>query len=150
MTKLFSPTPNHPALPALLKLHANLGGQILENKKQATKLAQDMKHVEAVIQMFDPDYSVRAISARRRVTGNPWFKRGTLFREALSVMRAAPESLTVTEIAAAMLTAKGVKDPTRKQRSGIEAGVPSSLENHAGKTVERVGEGVPRRWRLKG
>jgi hypothetical protein len=30
--------------------------------------------------MLDPDFSVRGISAKRRVVGNPWFKRGTLYR----------------------------------------------------------------------
>ena len=59
--------------------HADIGGRIQGNKRQAERLAADMKAVEAVIQMFDLAYSVRAISARRRVTGNPWFKRGTLF-----------------------------------------------------------------------
>ena len=54
---------------------------------------------------------------------------------------------TVGQIAKALLKSKGVT-PTRKQLSGIEAGVRSSLENHAGKTVQRVGEGVPKRWRL--
>ncbi len=95
--------------------------------------------------MFDPDFNARAIAARRRVTGNPWFKRGTLFREALGVLRKATAPMTVTEIAAVMLAAQGV-EPTRKQRLGIEAGVRCSLENHAGKTVQRVGEGVPKRW----
>jgi hypothetical protein len=35
-----------------------------------------MKHVEAVLKMFDPEFNARAIAAKRRVTGNPWFKRG--------------------------------------------------------------------------
>jgi hypothetical protein len=91
--------------------------------------------------MFDPAYNARSIAARRRITGNPWFKRGNLFRAALDVLRAAQGPLTVQQIADAMLTAKGVKEPTRKQRSGIEAGVWSSLENHNGKTVEFVGSG---------
>jgi hypothetical protein len=43
---------------------------------------------------------------------------------------------------------KGITDATADQRKGIEAGVRASLENHAGKTVERVGEGAPKRWRL--
>jgi hypothetical protein len=55
--------------------------------------------------------------------------------------------MSVTEIAAAMLAAKGVK-PTTKQRKGIEAGVRCSLESNAGKSVERIGEGVPKRWKL--
>jgi len=98
--------------------------------------------------MFNPEYSVRVISARRRVIGNPWFKRGTLFRAALDVLRGATAPMTVREVADAILAAKGIRDATAKQRAGIEAGVRSSLENHAGKTVERVGEGVPRRWRI--
>ena len=148
MPHAFKATPDHPAVAYLVRLHADIGGRIQDNKRQAEQLAADMKAVEAVIQMFDPDYSVRAISARRRVTGNPWFKRGTLFRAALDVLRAAQGPLTVREVAEAILAAKGIRDATAKQRAGIEAGVRSSLENHAGKTVQRVGDGVPRRWRL--
>jgi hypothetical protein len=149
MPNAFKATPGHPAVAYLVRLHADIGGRIQENKRQAAQLAADMKAVEAVIQMFDPEYSVRAISARRRVTGNPWFKRGTLFRAALDALRGAQGPLTVREVAEAILAAKGVREATTKQRAGIEAGVRCSLENHAGKTVERVGEGVPRRWRLK-
>jgi hypothetical protein len=65
--------------------------------------------------MFDPEFNARAIAARRRVTGNPWFKRGTLFRAALEAMRAAAAPLTVREIADAVLAAKGVTDATDKQ-----------------------------------
>jgi hypothetical protein len=148
MPHTFKPHPKHPAIAFLVRLHADIGGRILENKKQAHRLAADMIAVEAVIKMFDPEYNARSIAARRRFTGNPWFKRGTLFRAAIDVMRTAQGPLTVQQIADAMLVAKGVKEPTRKQRSGIEAGVRSSLENHAGKTVEAVGEGVPKRWRL--
>jgi hypothetical protein len=147
MPHSFKPHPKHPAVPFLVRLHADIGGRILENKRQADKLVADAKAVEAVLRMFDPEFNARAISARRRVIGNPWFKRGTLFRHALDVLRTATAPMSVTEIAAAMLTAKGV-EPTRKQRLGIEAGVRCSLENNAGRAVERVGEGVPKRWEL--
>jgi len=66
---------NHPTLSALIKLHADLGGQIFENRKCAEKLAEDMKHVEAVIRMFSPSFDVRKISMKRRYKSNPWFKR---------------------------------------------------------------------------
>ena len=148
MPNAFKAHSGHPAVAYLVRLHADIGGRIQENKRQAERLAADMKAVEAAIQMFDPEYSVRAISARRRFTGNPWFKRGTLFRAALDVLRAAQGPRTVREIADAILAAKGVREATAKQRAGIEARARSSLENHAGKTVERVGDGVPRRWKL--
>jgi hypothetical protein len=64
-----------PAIPTLERLHAELGGKILENKQEHTNLAEQMRHVEAVIKMLDPGYGLRAISVKRRQP-NPWFKRG--------------------------------------------------------------------------
>jgi hypothetical protein len=148
MPHAFDAHPKHPAVDYLVRLHADLGGRIQANKAEAKRLAEDMVHVEAVLKMFNPDYNVRAISARRRVIGNPWFKRGTLFRHALDVLRVAPEPMTVTQITHAVVEAKRITDATRKQRMGLEAGIRCALDNHAGKTVQRVGEGVPKRWRL--
>jgi hypothetical protein len=45
--------------------HADIGGRILEKKRQAERLAADAKAVELVIQMFDPEFNARAIAARR-------------------------------------------------------------------------------------
>ena len=148
MPHAFKAHPDHPAVDYLVRLHADLGGQILENRKEAKRLADAMMHVEAVIRIFDPEYNVRAISVRRRQKTNPWFKRGTLFREALDVLRKAAGPLTVTEIMAAVLAAKGIRDATTRQRQGVAAGIRACLENAAGKTVERAGQGVPMRWKV--
>jgi hypothetical protein len=67
---------------------------------------------------------------------------GTLFRAALGAQG------PLREIAEAILAAKGVREATAKQRAGIETGARSSLENHAGNTVQAVGEGIPKRWSL--
>jgi hypothetical protein len=60
----------------LERLYAELGGQILENKQEAQRLAGQMLHVEAVIKMLDPAYNLRA----KRRQPNQWFKRGTVYR----------------------------------------------------------------------
>lgn len=148
MPHAFKATPNHPAVAYLVRLHADIGGQILDNKKRAAQLAASMLAVEHVIKIFDPDYNVRTISVRRRQKTNPWFKRGTLFREALDVLRKAAAPLTVAEVTDGVLAAKGIRDATAKQRNGIAAGIRSCLESAAGKTVQRVGEGVPKRWQV--
>ena len=62
-----------PAIFTLERLHSELGGKILENKQEHANLAEQMRHVEAVIKMLDPGYSLRAISVKRRQP-NPWFK----------------------------------------------------------------------------
>jgi hypothetical protein len=148
MPHQFKAHPSHPAIDYLVRLHADIGGRILINKAEAERLAADMKHVELVIQMFDPEFNCRAISARRRVQGNPWFKRGTLFRHAIDVLRKASAPMTVKEIAISLLTGNGIVDATAKQRADLEAGLRASLENNAGKTVQRIGEGIPKRWAL--
>jgi hypothetical protein len=131
----------------LEQLHAELGGKILDNKREAARLAQCMKHVEAVLKMLDPAYSVRNIAVRRRKP-NPWFKRGTVFRHALDVLRVAERPLTGREIAERMLAAKGIAitDDNRKAVRDLWGGVNSSLRNHEGDTVKVVGEGSPARW----
>jgi hypothetical protein len=55
----------------------------------------------------------QSISAKRRNKSNPWFKRGTLFRSAVDVLRRA-EAMTVREIAQALIADKAVP-ATRKQ-----------------------------------
>lgn len=69
MPHVFKAHADHPVVPYLVRLHADIGGQIQANKQEAVRLADAMKHVEAVIKLFDPDYSVRAISARRKQVG---------------------------------------------------------------------------------
>jgi hypothetical protein len=85
--------------------------------------------------------SLRAIAAALN-------QRGIVRSLAVTDLRKDAAPMTVNEIAKAMLAAKGIMDATRKQYLGIEAGVRCSLENHAGRIVERVGEGIPKRWRM--
>jgi hypothetical protein len=131
---------------ALEKLHAELGGKIKDNKREAKRLAKCMKHVEAVLKVLEPGYSVRAISVRRRKP-NPWFRRGTVYQAALDVLRAAPGPMTAREIAEAMLAAKGITAPRRKV-SNLGQGVLSSFRNHKDRAVVVVGEGTPARWQI--
>ena len=58
MPHAFKATPDHPAVDYLVRLHADLGGQIQANKAEAARLAEAMKYVEAVIQLFNPDFNV--------------------------------------------------------------------------------------------
>ena len=78
---------------------------------------------------------------------NPFFRRGTLFREALNVLRITTAPMTAKEIAARVIEANGLA-LTYRQRRDFEGAIRSSLTNHFGNTVERIGEGIPKRWRL--
>jgi hypothetical protein len=150
MPRAFKVYPKHPAVTFLVHLHADLGGQIRANRQEGERLAADMKHVEAVIRMFDPAYNVQAISVRRRNRRNRWFKRGTMFRAVLEVLKAAEGPLTTREIVLQLLAGKGEAKPDLKTIRDLEGGVRSSLSLKAGKSVQNVGQGMPARWQLTG
>src|SRR5882757_10093885 len=127
-------------------LHAELAGNLLDNKRAAIKLRTAMMQVEAVLQMLQPGFSVAGIAAKRRSKSNPWFKRGTLFRSAVDVLRRASSPMTPREIATALIADKAAP-ATRKQFMDLTAAIHTALRKRDGVTV--VGEGAPARWRLK-
>jgi len=87
-------TKKNPAMYTLERLHADLGGKIKDNKREAKRLAQAMLHIEAVLKMLQPGYSVRSIAVPGRKP-NPWFRRGTCsqktaYNSALSTTKNRP------------------------------------------------------------
>ncbi|WP_027052015.1 hypothetical protein [Mesorhizobium erdmanii] len=134
-----------PALYALLRLHAEIGGRIKDNKAQALKLIEDMKHVEAVLHMLEPGFNARTIAPKRRNNPNPHFKRGHVIRAALGVLRAATAPMSAEEIGIALLRSKGVAEPTRAEIELMYGAVSASLKYNRDVTVH---EGRPRRWTL--
>jgi hypothetical protein len=119
------------ALFTLAKLHSELAGKLLDNKRQGKRLTVAMLQVEAVMKMLEPGYNVRPVAVRRRKP-NPWFKRGTVIRSAVDVLRVAAKPLTTREIVLAVLAAKGVTDATPKAIRDLGGAVQSSLRNHKG------------------
>lgn len=137
-----------PAMQTLERLHAELGGRILENKTEGDTLRLQMQQVEAVLKLLDPSYDVRPIAVKRR-TPNPWFKRGTVYRSAVDVLRTAETPLTAREIADRMLAAKGVTDAEPAAVTDLSGSVNSSLQNHKGKGVRQANDGsFPARWSI--
>lgn len=137
-----------PAVFALQRLHAELGGQIKDNRHEAKRLAESMKHVEAVLKLIQPGFDPRRIAARRKNRTNPYFERGTVFRAVLNILREASTPITAREIVDSLFKQRGIENPPVAAVRTMFGAVHSSLRNHMGKTVERVGEGMPARWRL--
>ena len=128
----------------LSQFHAELAGKLRDNKRAAVKIRKSMMQVEAVLQMLRPGFNVAGIAAKRRNKSNPWFKRGTLFRSAVDVMRRAGTPMTAREIADKLVADK--PHMNRKQATDLQQAVYAALRKRDGGTV--VGEGSPARWRL--
>lgn len=138
----------HQAKYTLLQLHAELAGKIIDNEKQAARLREDMKHVEAVLKLMEPDCNIATIAVRRKES-NRFYKRGTIFRSVMDIMRRAGRPMTCREIVGELLAAKGVEKPSLKDFRTLVGGVQSSLRNNDGKSVMSDGL-MPARWKLKG
>lgn len=136
------------ALNTLTQLHAELAGKIDGNRKAGDRLRSQMVQVEAVMKMLDPDFSAKAISAKRRNTGNPWFKRGTLHRAVVDVLRRSQEAMSADEVCAVLLDGKR-PSPSKTQEANLQAAILAGLRKRDGKGIEKVGD-RPQRWRLKG
>lgn len=136
-----------PALYALIRLHAELAYRIKQNADEAEKLRADMMHIEAVLKLLSPGFSLRVISLKRKYNPNPLFKKGTIFRAVLDVLRASPEPMNAYQISDALFRSKGVLEPAKADRDRMYGAVSSSLDNHRGKTVEGD-DRRPRRWRV--
>jgi hypothetical protein len=134
------------ALNALTQLHSELAGKIESNQKHGDKLRAQMVQVEAVVKMLDPEFSVHSIAAKRRDADNPWFKRGTLYRAVLDVLRSATEPMSAEAICRALLAGREPA-PTKRQATNLHAAILQPLRARMGKSVERVGV-QPFRWRL--
>ena len=111
-----------------------------------------MKHVEAVIKLFDLDYNGRRIAVRRRYKGNPWFRRGTLFQ----VLRKAKEPMTARQPAEHMLTAQSISGVSPKAVRDHHAALGELFVKCSGTLERYVGDGVmtaynvlPRTWKAK-
>jgi hypothetical protein len=123
-----------------------LAGNILVNKPEAIRLRTAMMQVEAVVKMLQPDFNVCGIAAKRSNKSNPWFKRGTLFRSAVDVLRRAGAPMTAREIADALVADKAPQ-ATRKQAIDLHAAILAALRKRDGTMV--VGSGAPAQWQLK-
>jgi len=137
-----------PALYALVRLHAEMSGEIIVNRKRTRQLAAGIRHVEAVIRLLEPGFNLRGIAARRKNQRNPYFKRGTVFRSAQGILRNATDPMTTRQIVEALFRQRGVEKPPTGDVRRMFSTIQASLRNHEGKTVETVGEGMPTKWRL--
>lgn len=63
------------------QLHSELAAKLLASQRETKRLRTSMLQVEAVMKMLDPAVNIRLIAPKRRNAGNPWFKRGTLYRD---------------------------------------------------------------------
>jgi hypothetical protein len=92
-------------------MHATPAGEMQTSNERYFKLVRKIREVESVLKMIDPTLDLRQRAVKRRKS-NAWFKRGTVYRRAMDVLRAATEPLTAREIAERVLAKANIRTPT--------------------------------------
>lgn len=113
-------------LPGLVKRRAALAGELDAAQSKARQLHADIAALDAVIRQLDPAYPVDAIAMKRpRTLGDEAF--ADMGRTVLDVLRRAGGPLTLPEIAARVVAARGL--------DGSSAAVRAAMVGSAGRAL---------------
>jgi hypothetical protein len=99
------------ALPAK---RSQLAGLLAHHRKEITGLSEEVKTVDAVIKLFEPDYRIDAIRPKRYQKQNAFFKHGEAHRLILDVLRESDKPLSTNDIAKAVMVRTGIEDAHEK------------------------------------
>jgi hypothetical protein len=125
--------------------YARLLGQ--QAKAPDKALAATLAHIEAVIWLFEPDWSAASIKPVMPKAPSRWRRRGDGFRLALQVLREAECALSATEIATRALAISGRAAPSESDHRIIGTDLSYLLRLHLGAALVEI-EGRPRRYSL--
>jgi hypothetical protein len=94
----------------LVAKRGELAGEAEHCRRELRRLADELGHLDATIRLFDPDYDLGGIRARRRRSAHHWFGPGECQRLVLEVLRDAAGPLSDQGVTAAVVARKGMQD----------------------------------------
>ncbi len=131
----------------LVHKRAELAGQIDHHRQEMTRLLEVVDQLDATIRLFDPDYPIGWIRAKRYRPRQRFFHPGECQRLVLEIFRDADSPLSTRGIAESLLQRKGLAAAStlieRMQKNALA--VIRRLE--AKGIVQEVGtEGAGKTW----
>lgn len=139
---------------ALVAKRAELTGLIEHFQSQIRQISMDVDHLDATLQLFDPDYDLSSIKPKGIRSSNPWFAKGEISRLALDALRTASAALSTCDIAEALIARKGIVIAGTKERDRLIKSLLGALQQIRKRgAVEIVGRvkgagGGPMLWQL--
>lgn len=118
----------------LVAKRGELAGQVEHYRRELHRLADELGHVDATIRLFDPNYDLGTIRARKRGHRNQWFGPGECQRLILEVLRDALEPLSDRALTQALAARKGLED-SRKVLAPVQKTALAVLRRLAAKGV---------------
>src|SRR4051794_17978553 len=149
MAKLPLPDEQPIAVNALRTMRARITGEIEMHSREIDRLRAELVHLDATMQLFDPETEPSNIPALRRYPRRTrWFARGEVTQRIYEAFR-EQEVIWPREIAKQAMLENGIAEADKKVRKNITAlftNVTYYLTRR-GKLV-KIGRGEDARWKL--
>ena len=130
-------------LSALARKRGELAGEAAALRARLAQIATDLAHVDATIRLFDPDYDLADIRAKRP-RGPDVARPGEMSRFVLDALREATEPLSTPTIAARLMTERGMNQGSRNAVRNVTKRVGMALRHQEQRGVVRSKAGAGR------
>ena len=139
---------------ALVAKRAELTGRIEHFQAQIRQISMEVDHLDATLQLFDPDYDLLSIKPKGIRSSNPWFMKGEITRLALDALRTSSAPLSTCDIVDALIICKSIVIEGTKERDRLIKSLLGALQlMRKNGTVDMVGRikgagGGPMLWQI--
>lgn len=134
---------------ALTKKRSEAAGIIAHHRKEIERLSEELRVIDSVIKLFEPDFDFRKVRTKEYRERNLFLKQGEATRMVLDVLRGSEVAMTSRQIAEHLLQRKSVEHNARNvealQNSTLN--VLKRLENK-GLIIQSDKVGAARTWRI--
>jgi hypothetical protein len=134
---------------ALRGKRAEVAGLIDSLERQLAQHRADLMHLDGVLRLFQPERDPAEIRPKQVRGRNRYFGRGELARLCREAFRDADSPLTVADLAASVIAAKGFDAGDAVLRKALGDLVKATLAAMRRRgVVEKIGPGRGVRWKL--
>lgn len=136
----------------LVAKRAELDGLIEHHLQEIQRISVELKHIDATIKLFDPDYNLRSIRKRKFRQKNVYFKQGECARLVLDVLRTANTPLSTDLVAFEIMQRKNMNsDDPELVKFAKKAAITALSQQRTNGLVKNGGfqpDGITLVWQL--
>jgi hypothetical protein len=132
---------------ALRNKRAELAGMLRQLEQQLAQQRANLAHLDATMQLFDPDIRPKDIRPKQPRARNAWFRPGECLRLIYDQLREATQPVTTRALAEQIMRAKAIPAADNDRRERVQKTLLATL-NRAKQTIARVEIAGVVRWRL--
>ena len=132
---------------ALRNKRAELAGTLRQLEQQLGQQRANLAHLDATMQLFDPDIRPKDIRPKQQRARNVWFRPGECLRLIYDELRGASQPMSTRQLAERIIRVKAIPAADDHRRELVQKTILGSL-NRAKQTIARVETAGVVSWRL--